>query len=196
MRLRNAPFHKWELSVAWRPNDKPYYPSLHGWRSRGENFTRARHWKIHSFCFARVLGASCLACEFYKFPSTTGFDLSSMEDTYHRPDQKTLQALKDMANKLRIDSIESTNTAGSGYVQYAVILMPNFAAWFNSQVAFKLPDFIFQTSVFVLFYGWNNVGSFLPYHALQRWALVMLLVLSALSHLKPCERDVYWAILS
>ena len=144
MRLRNAPFHKWELSVAWRPNDKPYYPSLHGWRSRGENFTRARHWKIHSFCFARVLGASCLACEFYKFPSTTGFDLSSMEDTYHRPDQKTLQALKDMANKLRIDSIESTNTAGSGYVQYAVILMPNFAAWFNSQVAFKLLILFFR----------------------------------------------------
>ena len=80
-------------------------------------------------------------------------DLNNMGDTYHRPDQKTLQALKDMANKLRIDSIESTNTAGSGYVQYAVILMLNFAAWFNSQVAFKLPDFIFQTSVFVLFYG-------------------------------------------
>ena len=100
-----------------------------------------------------VLVVSCLACEFYKFPSTTGLDLSNMEDTYHRPDQKTLQALKDMANKLRIDSIESTNTAGSGYVQYAVILMLNFAAWFNSQVAFKLPDFIFQTSVFVLFYG-------------------------------------------
>ena len=81
------------------------------------------------------LGASCLACEFYKFPSTTGLDLSNMEDTYHRPDQKTLQALKDMANRLRIDSIESTNTAGSGYVQYAVILMLNFAARFNSQVA-------------------------------------------------------------
>jgi len=38
-----------------------------------------------------------------------------MEDSYHRPDQKTLQALKDMANKLRIHSIESTNTAGSGH---------------------------------------------------------------------------------
>ena len=135
-----------------------------------------------------VLGASCLACEFYKFPSTTGLDLSSMEDTYHRPDQKTLQALKDMANKLRIDSIESTNTAGSGYVQYAVILMLNFAAWFNSQLAFKLPDFIFQTSVFVLFYGWNNVGSFLPYYALQRWVLVMLSVLPARNRLKPCEQ--------
>lgn len=143
-----------------------------------------------------VLGASCLACEFYKFPSTTGLDLSNMGDTYHRPDQKTLQALRDMANRLRIHSIESTNTAGSGYVQYAVILMLNFAAWFNSQVAFKLPDFIFQTSVVLLFYGWNNVGSFLPYHALQRWVLVMLLVLPARNHLKPCERDMYWAILS
>ena len=37
-----------------------------------------------------------------------------MAEGYHRPDQKTLQALKDMANKLRIDSIESTNAAGSG----------------------------------------------------------------------------------
>lgn len=38
-----------------------------------------------------------------------------MGEAYHRPDQKTLQALKDMANKLRIHSIESTNTAGSGH---------------------------------------------------------------------------------
>ena len=42
--------------------------------------------------------------------------LSNMEDVYHKPDQKTLQALKDMAGKLRIHSIESTNAAGSGYV--------------------------------------------------------------------------------
>ena len=42
-------------------------------------------------------------------------DVKNMGDTYHRPDQKTLQA-KDMAIKLRIDSIQSTNTAGSGYV--------------------------------------------------------------------------------
>ena len=43
-------------------------------------------------------------------------DANNMRDTYHRPDQKTLQDLKDMAIKLPIDSIQSTNTAGSGYV--------------------------------------------------------------------------------
>ena len=45
-------------------------------------------------------------------------DPNNMRDTYHRPDQKTLQDLKakDMAIKLPIDSIQSTNTAGSGYV--------------------------------------------------------------------------------
>ena len=46
-----------------------------------------------------------------------------------------LQALKDIANKLRIDSIESTNTAGSGYVCSNFIL--NFAAWLKLPVAFK-----------------------------------------------------------
>lgn len=34
---------------------------------------------------------------------------------YHCPDQKKLQALKDLANRLRILSIESTNAAGSGH---------------------------------------------------------------------------------
>ena len=39
-----------------------------------------------------------------------------MEKAYHKPDERTLQALQDIATKLRIHSIESTNTAGSGYV--------------------------------------------------------------------------------
>ena len=39
-----------------------------------------------------------------------------MENAYHKPDEKTLQALQDIATKLRIHSIESTNAAGSGYV--------------------------------------------------------------------------------
>lgn len=34
---------------------------------------------------------------------------------YHRPDAKTLQELKDIANKLRIDSIRSTNAGKSGH---------------------------------------------------------------------------------
>ena len=46
-----------------------------------------------------------------------------------------LQAMKDIANKLRIDSIESTNTADSGYVCSNFIL--NFAAWLKLPVAFK-----------------------------------------------------------
>lgn len=36
-----------------------------------------------------------------------------MED-YHKPDQQTLQALKDAANRLRIGSIKATTAAGSG----------------------------------------------------------------------------------
>ena len=62
-------------------------------------------------------------------------DVKNMGDTYHRPDQKTLQDLKDMAIKQRIDSIQSTNTAGSGYVCSNFML--NFAAWLNLPVAFK-----------------------------------------------------------
>uniref|UniRef100_A0A0B6XYR0 Transketolase n=1 Tax=Arion vulgaris TaxID=1028688 RepID=A0A0B6XYR0_9EUPU len=34
---------------------------------------------------------------------------------YHRPDSKTVQSLKDIANKLRIHSIESTNASNSGH---------------------------------------------------------------------------------
>ncbi|XP_060095789.1 transketolase isoform X1 [Heteronotia binoei] len=37
-----------------------------------------------------------------------------MED-YHKPDQQTLQALKDTANRLRINSIKATTAAGSGH---------------------------------------------------------------------------------
>lgn len=36
-----------------------------------------------------------------------------MED-YHKPDQQTLQALKDAANRLRVGSIKATTAAGSG----------------------------------------------------------------------------------
>lgn len=40
-------------------------------------------------------------------------DFAPMED-YHKPDQQTLQALKDTANRLRISSIKATTAAGSG----------------------------------------------------------------------------------
>lgn len=36
-----------------------------------------------------------------------------MED-YHKPDQQKLLALKDTANRLRINSIKATSAAGSG----------------------------------------------------------------------------------
>ncbi|KAF3689887.1 Transketolase [Channa argus] len=37
-----------------------------------------------------------------------------MED-YHKPDQQTVQVLKNIANRLRINSIKATSTAGSGH---------------------------------------------------------------------------------
>lgn len=38
-----------------------------------------------------------------------------MSGDYHRPDAKTLQSLKDIANKLRIDSINATQASNSGH---------------------------------------------------------------------------------
>lgn len=38
-----------------------------------------------------------------------------MSGDYHRPDTKTLQSLKDIANKLRIDSINATQASNSGH---------------------------------------------------------------------------------
>jgi transketolase len=37
--------------------------------------------------------------------------------TYHKPEGRTIQELKDIANKLRIHSITATNAAKSGYVK-------------------------------------------------------------------------------
>lgn len=82
-----------------------------------------------------------------------------MGEAYHRPDQKTLQALKDMANKLRIHSIESTNTAGSGYV--------NEGCRLRCEPVFLL-DFSLQASNLMLLYRGNNVRSVFPHDALQR----------------------------
>lgn len=39
--------------------------------------------------------------------------IGQMED-YHKPDQQTLQALKNIATRLRINSIKATTAAGSG----------------------------------------------------------------------------------
>ncbi|CAH3177338.1 unnamed protein product [Porites lobata] len=63
-----------------------------------------------------------------------------MEDTYHRPDQKTLQALKDMANKLRIDSIESTNTAGSGHPSSCCSMAEIMSVLFFHTMRYKVSE--------------------------------------------------------
>jgi transketolase len=36
---------------------------------------------------------------------------------YHKPEGRTMQELKDIANKLRIDSITATSASKSGYVK-------------------------------------------------------------------------------
>ena len=76
--------------------------------------TRTRHAKKNSF--TRTANGLRSGTNYRPFPShcELGLNLSKMGEAYHRPDKKTLQALEDMANKLRIHSIESTNTAGSG----------------------------------------------------------------------------------
>ena len=43
--------------------------------------------------------------------------LSAKMADYHRPDAKTLQNLKDIANRLRIGSIRATTASNSGYAQ-------------------------------------------------------------------------------
>ena len=45
------------------------------------------------------------------------------------PDEKTLKFLEDMANKLRIHSIESTNAAGSGLVAKEFSPFCSIAGW-------------------------------------------------------------------
>lgn len=46
---------------------------------------------------------------------------------YHKPESKTIQELKDIATKLRIHSIRSTQVTKSGYVEWLVgISRPHF----------------------------------------------------------------------
>ena len=45
---------------------------------------------------------------------------------YHRPDAKKLQTLKDIANKLRIHSINATTASNSGYDAELNIIGLNF----------------------------------------------------------------------
>ena len=40
-----------------------------------------------------------------------------MSDSYQKPDQNKIVALKDIANKLRVHSVEATDAANSGCVQ-------------------------------------------------------------------------------
>jgi len=49
-----------------------------------------------------------------KFVIVKVIDRALDMSTYHRPDAKFIQSLKDVANKLRIHSINSTNASNSG----------------------------------------------------------------------------------
>uniref|UniRef100_A0A8C7LGX9 Transketolase n=1 Tax=Oncorhynchus kisutch TaxID=8019 RepID=A0A8C7LGX9_ONCKI len=47
--------------------------------------------------------------------STFPWSLTALMEDYHKPDQQTLQALRNVANRLRINSIKATTAAGSGH---------------------------------------------------------------------------------
>ena len=50
-----------------------------------------------------------------------------MSGSYQKPDQKKIVTLKDIANKLRIHSIESTDAANSGCVQPSTVVVDGFS---------------------------------------------------------------------
>uniref|UniRef100_A0A8C8JVQ0 Transketolase n=1 Tax=Oncorhynchus tshawytscha TaxID=74940 RepID=A0A8C8JVQ0_ONCTS len=47
--------------------------------------------------------------------STSPWSLTALMEDYHKPDQQTLQALRNVANRLRINSIKATTAACSGH---------------------------------------------------------------------------------
>lgn len=63
-----------------------------------------------------------------------------MEEAYHCPDQKKLQALRDMASLLRIHSIESTNTAGSGHPTSCCSIAEIMSVLFFHTMRYKVAD--------------------------------------------------------
>lgn len=50
--------------------------------------------------------------------------------SYHCPDNKTLQTLRDIANKLRVHSIEATDASNSGWVTWSFqLIIGNANKW-------------------------------------------------------------------
>ncbi|KAM8799612.1 TKT Transketolase, partial [Eudromia elegans] len=62
-----------------------------------------------------------------------------MED-YHKPDQQTLQALKDTANRLRINSIKATTAAGSGHPTSCCSAAEIMSVLFFHTMRYKVQD--------------------------------------------------------
>uniref|UniRef100_A0A8B9TUY4 Transketolase n=1 Tax=Anas platyrhynchos TaxID=8839 RepID=A0A8B9TUY4_ANAPL len=62
-----------------------------------------------------------------------------MED-YHKPDQQTLQALKDTANRLRISSIKATTAAGSGHPTSCCSAAEIMSVLFFHTMKYKVQD--------------------------------------------------------
>jgi len=63
-----------------------------------------------------------------------------MADLYHCPDQKKIQALKDLANKLRILSIKCTNAAGSGHPTSCCSMAELTSVLFFHTMKYKVSD--------------------------------------------------------
>lgn len=65
-----------------------------------------------------------------------------MED-YHKPDQQTVQALRNIANRLRINSIKATTAVGSGWVvstdfnKWALRVWMDITEYMHSHKVFK-----------------------------------------------------------
>lgn len=63
-----------------------------------------------------------------------------MAELYHCPDQKKIQNLKDVANKLRILSIKSTNAAGSGHPTSCCSMAELTSVLFFHTMKYKVSD--------------------------------------------------------
>lgn len=62
------------------------------------------------------------------------------EEGYHKPDEKRIQTLKDIANKLRIHSINSTNAAGSGHPTSCCSMAEIMSVLFFHTMRYKVSD--------------------------------------------------------
>ena len=90
--------------------------------------------------------------------------------SYHRPDQKKLQLLNDIANKLRIHSIESTNASKSGHPTSCASMAELMSVLFFHTMRYKVTDprdassdrFVLSKghSAPILYAAWAEAGLF------------------------------------